>query len=603
MKRILTLVILLLLPTLACPAKVVTPEQARQKAEAFFAGNIRTKAAAPSLRLTVTWPEYVTKSPIQAPDLYVFERDGGGFVMISGDDVARPVLAWSAEGSFPAGEMPENLRSLLDWYSQIIAYSRARGWESFPTAAPELDTTATVQLFTAPWSQGSPFNDLVKPVEGEKPPVGCVATAMAIIMQYHRWPMHGYGSLPSYYYFYNNSRYNVEGFSIGHPFDWDLMPAKNSGFTQEEGEQLARLCYDLAVMSEMQFAPGGSGASADAPMKLPQYFNYDKGIVRYDRRMSLSDRQWEQLLKDDIDAGRPVFYTGYDDDGGGHAFVIDGYNDRWFSINFGWGGGRESRPGHDNNSEFKGFYTFTPIEGHEEDLTVFNSWQSMVCRIQPDKGTEPKPEINTYDVYRGLSWDFTPGGTFVLDGGFVWNLTLAYADTRFCFALFDRDGNFKEQISADRQITISPQSYSYVYGMMCSVTDPPEEGDFIAPAIYDPDIDGWKAAAGLRRSLIVFTRRPLQDLVGLGYRDGDEHDIVLNIYKDVSWALFRERGEFPMVSSASFDNDSVLEEEQFLLESLDDETGMARFSFSLGRGRYYFIFRNNGEEMKVELVL
>ncbi|MCR5709971.1 MAG: C10 family peptidase [Bacteroidales bacterium] len=602
MKRIFTSVVLLL--TAICAfAKVVTPEQARQKAEAFFAGNIPTKSAAPSLRLSLTWPESVTKAPVSAPDLYVFERDGGGFVVVSGDDAARSVLGWSLDGSFPSGDMPENLKKLLDWYSQIIEYARARGWSSMPMAAPELDTSATVQLFTAPWSQDSPFNDLAKPVEGIMPPIGCVATAQAIIMQYHRWPSHGYGALPSYYYFYNGSRYNVEGFSIGHPFDWDLMPAKSSGFTEEESRQIARLLYDLAVMSQMEFAPEGSGASGKSPMKLPQYFNYDKGIAYYEREMSLNDRQWEQLIKDDIDANRPVFYVGYDGEDGGHAFVLDGYNDRWFSINFGWGGGRSSRPGHDNNSPFKGFYTLTPIEGHEEDLSVFNSWQAMTCRIQPDRGTEPKPEIHTYDIYRGLSWDFTPGGTFVLTGGFILNYTLAYADTRFCFALFDRDGIFKEQISAERQITISPDSYTYVYGMMCTISEPPEEGDFIAPAIFDAETETWKASAGVRRGLIVFTRRPLRNLVKLGYREGVEHDIVLDIYKDVSWAIFRERAEYPLVSSASFDNESVMQDQNYLFESLDEETGMARFSFKLSTGTYYLVLRNNGEEMKVELVL
>ena len=49
-------------------------------------------------------------------------------------------------------------------------------------------------------------------------------------------------------------------------------------------------------------------------------------------------RAWNGRLREEIDANRPVLYAASDPAGGGHAFVIDGYKDESFSVNWGWGG-------------------------------------------------------------------------------------------------------------------------------------------------------------------------------------------------------------------------------------------------------------------------
>ena len=282
--------LMLILFWIPAQAGIVTEEQARRHAADFFAAaQVRTKSETvrpEDFKLVSTFPEVRTKAPGMAPALYVFERATGGYAVISGDDVARPVLGYSLGGQFPGAAMPENLRDLLQWYADIIAYARERHWESAPGVEFDsgLDPARTVQLQTAKWNQGTPFNDLVAEIDGKKPPIGCTATAIAIIMRYHKWPQRGIGTLPSYKYVKEGVTYHVDGFDLGHEYDWDNMPEDYRNCSAEAAAQMARLLYDVAVMCKMSFYPGGSGAFAEpGAQRLTEYFGYDKR-VRYFRR-------------------------------------------------------------------------------------------------------------------------------------------------------------------------------------------------------------------------------------------------------------------------------------------------------------------------------
>ena len=236
--------------------------------------------------------------------------------------------------------------------AEVQAYAREQGWESAPDMDfdSSSDPTNFVQLQTARWHQHTPFNDLVAEVNGQKPPIGCVATAIAIVMKYHGWPRKGSGTLPSYDYSKGGKSFHIEGFPLGHEYDWDKMPDYNGSYGKEEAAQMARLLYDVAVMSKMSFFPGGSSANLiNAAKKLTEYFDYDKRLCWYERWNGYSDEEWEHFIIDEINNGRPVLYSGGSDSGVGHAFVIDGYNGRYFSLNY--GGGSDSH-----------FYTLTPVE-------------------------------------------------------------------------------------------------------------------------------------------------------------------------------------------------------------------------------------------------
>ena len=542
MKKTLFL-LLTLLSWQIVSAEVVTERQARQRAADFFAAaEVKTKASATrpeDFKLVATFPEAATKSsPISAPAMYIFDRPAGGYAIVSGDDVARPVLGYSLTGRFPITDIPDNLRALLQWYADIIDFARQQHWAASPMpAADGLDPANTVKLQTALWNQYAPFNDLAAEVNGKKPPIGCVATAIAIVMRYHKWPHQGTGTLPSYDYTKEGVKYHVEGFALGHEYDWDKMPENYRNCSTEEAAQMARLLYDIAVMSTMSFYPGGSGAPSTSALKLTEYFGYDRQMSYYNRGYGYSDEKWEQFIIDEINAERPVMYCGYRDNGGGHEFVLDGYNGRYFSINFGWGG------------TTNGYYTVTPLEGHEEDLLMYYKSQDMTCRIMPDAGGEPVPIISMYSA-NPLPTQFEIGKAFKMNFG-VRNSSLGAFDLDFRFALCDTLETVKEVISPEMSIDLSASGSKWTYAN-CTITKPLAEGDRLLLQMKDPDTGQWAPILQPRKFTIVFTKRSLSELMEVGFaedpvnQDYLHSDRLLSVYfkayKDLIWTVQGSNG-------------------------------------------------------------
>lgn len=531
MKKTFALVLALLSWQLT-QADVVTVEQARSRAARFFtAAEIQTKATAVSpedFKLIGTFPDVATKSSAVAPAMYIFERPSGGYAIVSGDDVARPVLGYSLKGRFPVSDMPDNMRALLQWYADIIAYARDQGWESAPDVDADsgLDPANSVQLQTAQWNQGHPFNDLVSEINGQKPPIGCVATATAIVMNYHKWPERGTGILPSYDYY----GFHVEGFALGHSYDWDKMPADYSNCTEEEAACIARLLYDVAVMYQMSFRPGGSGASLEYSVeRLPEYFGYDKQIHYYYRSNGYSDSQWERWIINEINAGRPVLYDG-SSPSGGHAFVIDGYNGRYFSINYGWGG------------YSNGFFRVTPVDGHYEELLEFYIAQGMVNGIMPDQGGKPVP-VMIAEGEATLPYDFAIGKEFSLSFH-VRNTSPGSVVADYRYALYDRNDIVKEVISSVINVKIDVVEW---VTQQCRITRPLADGDKVFLTMRDPNTGEWTPVVQSLFTIIGFTERPLSELIEIGYNVEPEYkdwrpDIERNFYikahKDVWWGIY-----------------------------------------------------------------
>ena len=520
-------------------AEVVTEKQARQRAADFFAAaEVKTKASTTrpeDFKLVGTFPKTATKaSPISAPAMYIFDRPAGGYVIVSGDDVARSVLGYSLSGQFPISDIPDNLRALLQWYADIIDFARQQHWATNPMAAADgLNPANTIKLQTAQWSQRHPSNDLVEEIEGKKPPIGCVATAIAIVMRYHKWPNKGTGTLPAYDHKYNGITYHVDGITLGHEYDWEKMPENASNCNEEEAAQIARLLYDVAVMCQMDFEPGGSGASSyQSAMRLPKYFDYDNSIRFIDRKCILDDGEWERLLVQEIDTGRPVIYSG-GRPGGAHAFVIDGYNGRYFSINYGWGGGSSN-----------GFYTVTPVEGHEEELLLYYSGQGMICEIMPNSGGVPQPNLISRSNDILLPPDFSIGKAFYLSIG-IDNYAYGFPSLDFCFLLYDRWGSVKERISSSVEIR-EFHDYGYsTFGVSsyCKITQELKDGDMIAVAAQDAQSGEWIPIRQSRVGTICFTTRPMADLVEIGYVETsirEKTDFFLKVYKDFCWELLQE---------------------------------------------------------------
>jgi hypothetical protein len=306
---------------------------------AQFAGKIFTRSstsrAISGSKLTVA---YTRTSVSGDASLYVFNRgNGAGYVIVSGDDRAMPVLGYSDSGTFDPDNMPDGMKYMLDEYAKEIQ------WVSAHKDAPSVTATVTDKYNTAvapllgdmAWNQSAPYNNMCPMRDGNRCVTGCVATSMAQIMRYHKWPAKGTGS---HSYQWKDSTYSAD-FSLS-TYDWDNMtPTYGDTSTETENAAVARLMSDCGVSVDMQYASvGSSNAMAFAiAVALEKYFNYNP-TAEYVLRQFYSASDWDNMIKSELDARRPLELNGQSFNGG-HSFVCDGYNQQgYFHINWGWGG-------------------------------------------------------------------------------------------------------------------------------------------------------------------------------------------------------------------------------------------------------------------------
>lgn len=362
MKRLLhiqfLLVLLLALGYSPLQAKRITQWQAQQQAYSFWGKQMPQKAKAKSRTAT-------TASPSDA--YYVFNNDAGGFVIIAGDDAVKPVLGYTSTGSFDAENLPDGLKDLLKSYERQIAVL-GDNYVANQTAT-RAGFTGENLLKTAEWNQMAPFNKYTP----NNYVTGCVATAGAIVTKHHGYPAKGTGS---HSYTWNGKTISAD---FEQNYDWASMPAVYDGTNDAAFDGVARLMADLGVAVEMQYNKDGSGAYiGNLVTALQKYYGYSK----LSHLMAIEDvgaEAWNSRLREEIDANRPVLYAASDPAGGGHAFVIDGYKDESFSVNWGWGGYCD------------GFYqigALNPESVGKPTGDKYNVGQSAVFGMQPSDGTE-----------------------------------------------------------------------------------------------------------------------------------------------------------------------------------------------------------------------
>ena len=362
MKRLLhiqfLLVLLLALGYSPLQAKRITQWQAQQQAYSFWGQQMPQKAKAKSRTAT-------TASPSDA--YYVFNNDAGGFVIIAGDDAVTPVLGYTSTGSFDAENLPDGLKDLLKSYERQIA-ALGDNYVANQTATRAAFTGEKL-LKTAEWNQMAPFNKYTP----NNYVTGCVATAGAIVMKHHGYPAKGTGS---HSYTWNGQTLTA---NFGHTYDWASMPAKYDGTNDAAFDGVARLMADLGVAVEMQYAKNGSGAYIGNMISaLQKYFGYSK-LTYLASVDDMEAEAWNAKLRGEIDANRPILYSASDASAGGHSFIIDGYKDESFSVNWGWGG------------YCNGFYqigALNPESAGKSTGDKYNLGQTAVIGLQPSDGTE-----------------------------------------------------------------------------------------------------------------------------------------------------------------------------------------------------------------------
>jgi len=376
MKKIIQIIVVLL-AAFAFP-KQVSVETARNIAE-----NVVAKFGDSDVRYEIaTNSEQIGESSY----FHVFNLNPDGFVIISSDDRIVPVLGYSFESDFDWDKVPPQLKFMMEsWEEQIrLDFESASKSSGFPVKDweewlenSENPRRSVSPLIPANWDQGWSWNqycpsDPAGP--GDHVWAGCVAVSMAQVMKYWNYPDVGVGS-----HSYFHSDYGTLSADFGATeYNFSSM-ANNSPTTASK-----TLLYHCGVAVEMDYGPDGSGAYVgtsypNATLALRIYFSYDSNL-EFVEKMDYDDAEWDAILRDELDASRPVVYRGASGESG-HAWNIDGYQGSdYFHCNWGWSG------------YYNGYY-------YLDDLTPgwgsnFSGSQGMIIGIQPIPTDVPNIVLN-----------------------------------------------------------------------------------------------------------------------------------------------------------------------------------------------------------------
>ena len=464
----------------------ISADKAASLAKSFF-GISGTRAAN---GVTLVWDGETAGTRVTAtPSFYVFNRDGGGWVIIGGEDAGVPVLGYSETGSFTAENMPGNVSNWFEGYRRQVAYLRyhsigqdagvAAMWNESRIGG-SLRKASEKTLGTKRWGQDEPFNNKCPMVDGQQSVTGCVCTALCEIMRYHQWPAKGHGTLPGYKYVTDKKTTRTQsGHELTATYDWSNMPNSYQSYNSTQANNVSQLMFDVAVMLQSQFNGtdyvstfGTAAYGQDVIPAIVKYMDYDSSAT-FCYRDNYSTTRWAEMMRQEIDAGRPMLYGGGDADGAGHEFVVDGYKaDNMFYINWGW-------DGMDN-----GFYAITDFR-IDRDYD-FRYDQDCIIGIQKNKGGHRVPVITMFnDSGRaGLS---LYGGTvardkdFTMSTGKIYNFGSFTFDADIAFALTDCEGNIREIISTPERKTFDIYDGKGVSANLpCRISLEPAFGDCVA---------------------------------------------------------------------------------------------------------------------------
>ncbi len=398
---------------------------------------------------------YTDRTASGAVNWYVFNSpDSHSYVIIAGDDASYPVLGYSNQTYWGGADIPSNLAKMLEnlknQMRQIVRDGMgatpeiSQAWQALQTPLTNLPlaTEAVSPLVKTVWNQAPYYNDKCPydPNEKKRAVTGCVATAMAQIMNFWQYPEQGTG-----YHSYKHDYFGTLSANFSQSvYNWAAMPNR----VTSKNDAVALLMSDLGVSVEMDYSVQSSGAYVledDAgpsghcsEYALKNYFGYSRNL-HGERRENYSDAQWNSLMKGEIDAGRPILHAGFGT-GGGHAFVCDGYdNSDYFHFNWGW------------NGSYDGYFISNALNptgvGTGGGTGGYNSYQQIIVGLEPD---EPQNGGETVKIslYSGITGTPLP---VIWGQGFKIYASLLNQGTKtfegdLGAALFDELGNFVDWV-------------------------------------------------------------------------------------------------------------------------------------------------------------
>lgn len=524
---------LFLVAIVACgvvSAHEVTPERALLVASRLLSGDA-TRCDAVSL----VWDSsrIGTTRANSAPSFYVFGKaQSRGFVIVAGDDVLPPVLAYSFD--YPAPDLstlPPCFEAWLRYVDSSVRYAREHGLEPRPSVvrrwSEEYTPQNAIMLNTARWSQFEPYN-LECPMDGDALSLtGCTQTAVATIMRHYRWPDCATGTTIAYTT-YTKSIYVPER-DLNHAYDWDNMldTYVEGEYNDAEAQAVATLMADLGHSFMADYAAEGTGAYVNSEV-LYQNYGYSPANYIF-MRDNFSDSYWIEMLRREIEAGNPVWYSGYMADYSGHAFVLDGIDDNnYFHVNWGWGG------------VYDGFFTLDALILGEYE---FDYNQYALLNFVPMRGGAFENWLTLYSMGMVLdAVEFEKGAEFDISSILISNISAIEFSGRVRVAHCDIDGRRKAWVSEAIDFNLPKQYYGDCGPMRCKLTESVEEGDRLRVFYSAAGTDEWFVIRPYSENAtwdIVMRYSPIGATTSFDY-DKPSQTIVVDYDDDVKSALYQD---------------------------------------------------------------
>ncbi|MDO4160448.1 MAG: C10 family peptidase [Prevotellaceae bacterium] len=347
-------------------------------------------------------------------ELSVYGASGYGFVIISHDDSFKAVLGYS-DTDYDENNMPCGFRWWIGAMDKSLSAMKTCGKTSSSLSASPSSSTGTY-LMTTTWSQESPYYNQCPTIGLTRASTGCIATAMAQIMNYYEYPESGIGYGE---YSVTNTAGTTTSYTdqaINGTYDWDnMLDSYTMGWTSEQASAVSTLMFDAGKASKMQYASDASGAyDYDAATGFCLNFQYDSLALGYYYRNLYSDDEWMEMVNTALSDNQPILYCGSDSEYGGHAFVLDGIDsDGLVHVNWGWAG------------YYNGWYSIDDLNPYSD--VNFTEYQSMVTGYKT-QSTPDEDEENT------SIWGTTEGYSFSVSRN---SLTASLTDLyNFCFRVF-----------------------------------------------------------------------------------------------------------------------------------------------------------------------
>lgn len=472
MKKLFVLILAsLLLVGLPVQADPVSADKALDIARMIFKAQPATKAAGGDVRIVWDGEAVATKAGVQ-PAFYVVARDGGGFVIIAGDDNVRPVLAISENGRFETENMPDNVKW---WMERMAKHVRAASpqtaevrqlWSRYATTKgePAIITgtiTDKVEHLTPEWDQGNNdlnwgfgenvFNKFCPKQNNQLTVTGCVATAMAEILTYlsgqylDKMPKAGVGTVGGYEA-YEGYTVAPAAYELGYQYDWAGMRSmahmsdiRNASSSVRES--IGHLIADCGAIVQAQYSVNGTSAGFGYIVSgFAEHFQFNKG-AHVEHPYDYSGAQWKELLRNEL-LNRPIYYAG-----NGHAFVMDGHGvydgDDVFHVNFGWGGA------------CNGYYYQTNLYDGDTNYTDENGEALIDFFLDEDGSSTYRKEISLVNfvdgsgkIHCGLETNqpIRTNEWFLFSFGAVTNKGSVPYTGKFRAVIEDKEGLFKQEL-------------------------------------------------------------------------------------------------------------------------------------------------------------